>query len=119
MKFLDPWASFQYLGGALPIHISMAIYCAKLYIQKKDRLGFMNACVEQLSCSTVQFDDIRIMFIAHIFCLFTIIQKFIFTNFKFQKYQFFTESTKVLNIIIYQASIIYIQYVVYEPENKS
>ena len=48
MKFLDPWASFQYLGGALPIHISMALYCAKLYIQKKDRLGFMKACVEQL-----------------------------------------------------------------------
>jgi hypothetical protein len=58
------------------------------------------------------------MLVAHIFCLFTIIQKFIFTNFKFQKYQFLTESMKVLNIIIYQASIIYIQYVVYDNSPK-
>ena len=35
MKFLDPWASFQYMGGALSIHVSLALYGYFEYTQKK------------------------------------------------------------------------------------
>ena len=27
MKFVDPIATLQYMGGALPIHFCMAFYC--------------------------------------------------------------------------------------------
>lgn len=83
MKFLDPWASFQYLGGMIPIHISMSIYCAFVSHQKEKELGFMSDCESIDHCSTVQYIDLKVMLFAHIFCLFTIVQKFIFTNLNF------------------------------------
>lgn len=41
MKFVDPIASLQYMGGALTIHLSMAMYAYKIYydIQSQDKMG--------------------------------------------------------------------------------
>lgn len=37
MKFLDPFVTLQYMGGASPIHITMALYALnELYTIKFD-----------------------------------------------------------------------------------
>ena len=41
MKFIDPWASFQYMGGALTIHVFMSFYIHLEIGLKKDSMDFL------------------------------------------------------------------------------
>lgn len=69
MKFLDPWAIFQYIGGAFTIHFLMAIYCYRqvqwMDMFLKRYMEDPQLCID--SCFIVDPTDIYILFIAHVF----------------------------------------------------
>lgn len=75
MKFLDPWASFQYMGGVFLIHVVMAVYCVR-------HLFWMNEILEKeiedpgkctSECQQFNPDDVLYMLLAHIFGMVTTI----------------------------------------------
>ena len=67
MKFVDPLSVMRYLGGSLPIHISMALYSAYILFEVKPSLkcwyGFKGTTKDNL------FDDVWVIFAAHITCI--------------------------------------------------
>ena len=64
MKLVDPLSVMQFLGGSLPIHLSMLFYAANMLFVVKPKVscwkGYQNNTIKTL------FNDVWIMFAAHI-----------------------------------------------------
>jgi hypothetical protein len=112
MKFLDPFVTLQYMGGASPIHITMALYALnELYSIKFDAMK--EGCLEEKSYVFAN-DDIRAMFVSHICCVFliftTIILEFFNAKGLFSKNTalYMKEALKLANIVFYVTCILYI-----------
>jgi len=73
MKFIDPLTTMQYLGGSLPVHIAMAIYCIDEYTSNRQ---YFSECRSRLS-TKLAFDDILIMLCAHLLGILYEIFKFL------------------------------------------
>ena len=109
MKFLDPWAIFQYIGGAFTIHCLMAIYCWRQVHWMNEFLDrYMEepeACIE--SCFLFDPTDIMILCSAHIFGMVVTIQQQLFKScFREYNFGFLNEFLKVVNILAYSLSIL-------------
>ena len=44
MRFIDPWALFQYLGGAFSTHLSLAIFGYNTYRKHNDDFESLSPC---------------------------------------------------------------------------
>jgi hypothetical protein len=67
MKFIDPWASFQYMGGAFSIHISLALYGYLEIKQWEKTPYYKDNCL--MECQSVSITDVKFMVFAHLFCI--------------------------------------------------
>jgi len=76
MKFLDPWSILQYMGGALPLHLAMAMYCWDEYRANRE---YFNECNIRIS-RTLDCYDVILMLIAHLVCILFIIISYILKN---------------------------------------
>lgn len=67
MRFVDPFAILQYLGGAISFHFGMTIYAAWVVTDLKDKLD----CYEEAYNvkRATMFDDVYTMLIAHVLCI--------------------------------------------------
>lgn len=67
MKLVDPLSVMQFMGGSLPIHLSMLYYgFTILYVVRPDVkcwYGFRGNTTKSL------FDDVWVMFVVHIVCV--------------------------------------------------
>ena len=60
MKFIDPLATLKLLGGAVSIHLAMAIYAIYAYF-----IRFKNIA----NCTDISdYSDVRLMSISHVLC---------------------------------------------------
>ena len=67
MRFLDPFAVLQYLGGAVSIHLAMGLYSAYVvYVLAEDLNCFDDGKFVQ---KATMFNDVKCMLIAHIVCI--------------------------------------------------
>ena len=67
MKFLDPFVTLQYMGGASPIHITMALYAVnELQTIKFDYMK--EDCLKETSYVFAK-DDLFAMMSSHICCV--------------------------------------------------
>lgn len=56
---IDPMASLQYMGGALPIHFAMLMYCTVETTYQSDDLNFMKLnWREKNRLLKYQYDDV-------------------------------------------------------------
>lgn len=73
MKLVDPLSVMQFLGGSLPIHLSMLFYSATILFVVEPKVkcwyGFRGH-----KAATI-FDDVKVMFAAHIICILAMIVK--------------------------------------------
>ena len=76
MKFIDPLASLQYMGGALPLHIALAIYCTDQYFSNQE---YVTECRKNISLS-IDVQDVKWMAISHFVYIIYIISTFIVEN---------------------------------------
>ena len=74
MKFIDPLAAMQHMGGAPPIHLAMAMYSIyihfysvdKLVCHKRDSQGRWTVPDDEMTAlAREEFKDVKGMFIAH------------------------------------------------------
>lgn len=75
MKFIDPLASLQYMGGALPLHVAMAVYCFDQY--------YSNLEFQYEDCdlpAKVRQDDVLVMLFSHIVYIICIGINFLIEN---------------------------------------
>ena len=62
MKFRDPLATLNFLGGSLPNHVAMAIFSGYSYYYHLEQINCPDVSLEDLD---YQFDSIFGMFLAH------------------------------------------------------
>lgn len=112
MKFLDPFVTLQYMGGASPIHITMALYALnELY--SITFVDMEEGCLADTSY-VFESDDIGGMLISHICCVFLIFTTIIldFLNakglFSANSALYMKEVLKLANIVFYVFWILYI-----------
>ena len=59
MKFLDPWAMFQYMGGNFTIHLVMGLFAAReyyfFYTSVSTQVNDFDDCVQK--CQVLQSND--------------------------------------------------------------
>lgn len=67
MKFIDPFATLQYMGGALPIHITMFLYAID-ELKSNTFTGLDKACLDGLSY-IFRMDDVTYMKYSHGSCI--------------------------------------------------
>lgn len=93
----------------------MAIY-ARQELAQEWKVKFLDQCPSTQSCDKLNLNDIKIMFYCHLFCIYSIVQGYVFKNFKLvenKPYEFICTFVKTANIFIYQFSLLYIQYNIY------
>lgn len=75
MRFLDPFAVLQYLGGAISIHLALLLYSGYIiFYLAKDLECFDDA---KFVKKETMFRDVSAMFVAHIVCIVcAIVRKF-------------------------------------------
>lgn len=68
MKFVDPLATLQYMGGALPMHAILACYGAKSYYfdQKLTYSCDQYSKEEKISIEPPNYNDVLIITIVHV-----------------------------------------------------
>ena len=75
MRFLDPFAVLQYLGGAVSIHLAFGIYSGYVIFVLAEELE----CYDDAKFvkKATMYNDVWCMFVAHIVCIVcAIIRKF-------------------------------------------
>ena len=75
MKFIDTLSSMQYMGGALPIHISMAIYASYVYWKSARNVDQYPKAKE-----IDNYNDVLYMLICHVLCILMFIYKKTLSN---------------------------------------
>ena len=116
MKFKDPLATLQYMGGAIPVHISMFAYASYIY----------KTAYKNLDCSMVNevfypddpdheleidsFQDVFFMLLVNAICifLFTVNKNLNETSGGFAGY--LKTFLKIICITLYMAGFIVIQF---------
>ena len=127
MKFTDPLASLQYMGGAIPIHFSLCIYASYVYfvayrktdcdpvklVYEKDQLVLDDK--GDLILDT--YDDIFTMFVIHLVCFVVFIVRDQITKEHLDRnpsLNYFKTLIKVISTTIYMYGFLKIQYALYE-----
>ena len=112
MKFIDPLASLQYMGGALPLHVAMAVYCFDQYYSNLEFVQY--ECLDKLSDpAKIKLNDVFVMLFSHIVYIICIGINFLIENNDMYNPRYFRQSMKHYNIIFYILSIISIQDKIY------
>ena len=101
MKFQDPLTTLQYMGGAIPIHIAMLVYCLDEY---STNTSFFSSC-RSTNFVQLNYDDVIYMMISHALC---IIFKLTQLSIKGDKFQYLKLSLKHLNLTIYMLAILFV-----------
>lgn len=96
MKFLDPMATFQYMGGALPIHVVLTITC---YMTLKDDIS----CI--LNYPKYNVDDQKFMLKAHVLIIFNIMLRRSLHICTKKRYNFIKQNLNLISTFIYMLSI--------------
>jgi hypothetical protein len=96
MRFIDPWAIFQYLGGTFSTHLSLAIFGFNTYKRHKAEFEHLKDCTGFEKCPKLGIKQVQIMMMSHIFCMFTIMIRRILKN-----HPFVQEMVKIYNIFFY------------------
>lgn len=68
MRFIDPFAILQYLGGATSFHLAMMAYSSWVLFCLKDELKCYKEA-RNVKVATM-YDDVWKMLVAHILCAF-------------------------------------------------
>jgi hypothetical protein len=103
------------MGGALPLHFAMAIYCWQEY--NANRVYF-NECNVKISRSLDSYDVI-LMLVAHIVCIVFIIISYILKNISKEEWKFVNQSLKHYKMFIYMVCILNVQDKIYAMPNFS
>ena len=73
MKFIETMASFKYIGGRLPMHVTLIVFGYLIYTkeQSKYELIWINpACTNEIN--KLSLEDVLYMIVAHSICVFII-----------------------------------------------
>ena len=90
------------MGGALPLHLAMAIYCWDEYRANR---SYFNECNIRISRSLDCFDVI-LMLGAHIACIVFVIIQYILKNISKEEMKFLSHALKHYKIFIYMLCIL-------------
>ena len=105
MKFIDPLATLQYMGGALPIHIAMLIYCIDELWSNEHHFS---KCRRKFS--KLNYEDIVFMLISHSVYVIFLITKFCM---KKETSKYLSVTLGHLNMTIYMMAILYVMHKLY------
>lgn len=61
------------MGGAITVHASLAFYGLLEISYKKESMSFIIDDCPEITCEKLNFVDIKVMFFAHILCIFVAI----------------------------------------------
>lgn len=109
MKFIDTMASFKYLGGALPMHVTMMIYGYLVYTKEYELIWINPDCTNELP--KLSLEDVLYMMIAHSVCVFIMSFRRILGFFQAKncKAIYFQEILKITYVAVYLLAILYTQ----------
>jgi hypothetical protein len=125
MKFLDPLATLKLMGGAISIHISMALFSFYTYYYNYKSISDCSHLKpalddgEPLKIST--YYDVKLMMIAHFVCIFLDLLKRCYgSNDNSEKNSGSCNTYKkstimLLGIVTYMASILILQFEIFNP----
>ena len=111
MKFKDPLATLQYMGGSLPQHFSMLFYASYCWFYLRSDIECSNAIENKDKDSQDIRDnyvDVLIMVIAHLMCINMFIMKKSFSK-KSDFGAYMKTFCMIMGIFSYMGSILYIQ----------
>ena len=119
MKFSDPLASLQYMGGAIPIHISMSIYAAFVYFisaknidceKYKDDLNESDHSLGDFDeKGTDDFEDVFNMLVVHLICLVLFLYKKALSKSAKEGRNLYTKvALQIISIIFYMGGYMYL-----------
>lgn len=99
------------MGGDLPIHISLIVYC---YDEYTTNIESFTDCKKQIS-GKLHYDDVVFMFISHISNVIFFFANYFINNDKMlrEKYRYIITSLKHLNMVLYMLAILFLQHKVY------
>ena len=110
MKFLDPMATFQYIGGALPIHIVLAI---QSYITVTENIH----CIVKIPKYNIL--DQRMMFWVHILIIFnTMVRRSIHLCTK-KRYSFIKVNLNLIATFLYLLCITFTWFKVFNWDTQA
>lgn len=104
MKFLDPMATFQFMGGALPIHIVLVI---ESYFTVTEKIK----CI--INYPKYNLEDQHLMFWAHILIIFNIMLRRSIRLCTKKRYNFIKENLNLISTFLYLLCITFTWFKVY------
>lgn len=101
MKFIDPLACLQYMGGPLPIHVTLLMLN-------------LNTAKEIIQCDSpykkYDRDDFDWMIVAHIIYIIEIIFRRMITPLTGMKFNYLKHCLSILNKFIYLSVILFMHF---------
>ena len=113
MKFSDPLASLQYMGGAIPIHLSMSLYATFVYFISAKQIDCDKYSSQALSDfdenGDDDFQDVFNMLVVHIICfLLYLYKKALTKSSKEGKNLYAKVALQIISIIFYMGGYMYL-----------
>ena len=112
MRFIDPWAMFNYMGGAFSTHLGLTIFGYMTYQKHIKNFESLHPCTGFEKCPKLGIRQVHVMMMSHIFCMISMMMLKVM-----KKYHFIQEIMKVFVIFVYQLSMLYLQYTYFSQLN--
>jgi len=111
MKFKDPLASLNFLGGTFPVHAAMAFFAGFNYFYHMVKIECADVTWKDLN---FELDCIFFMFLAHCTYVVLFILKNMFSMTSERGFYLKVMFTFV-SVVVYLAAYLYIQYTLFKP----